>query len=31
VQWHPEMSYATHPDQRAPFRAFLDAARASLG
>ena len=31
VQWHPEMSYATHADQRAPFRAFLDAARASLG
>jgi hypothetical protein len=26
VQWHPEMSYATHPDQRVPFlEAFLDA------
>jgi putative glutamine amidotransferase len=31
VQWHPEMSYATHPDQRPPFRAFLDACRAALG
>jgi putative glutamine amidotransferase len=30
VQWHPEMSYATHPEQRAPFRAFLDAVRLQL-
>ncbi len=30
VQWHPEMSYATQPDQRAPFRAFLDACRAAM-
>lgn len=30
VQWHPEMSYATHPEQRAPFRVFLDACRAHL-
>jgi putative glutamine amidotransferase len=30
VQWHPEMSYASHPEQRAPFRAFLDAVRAHL-
>ena len=28
VQWHPEMSYAAYPDQRVPFRAFLDACRA---
>lgn len=30
VQWHPEMSYANHPEQRAPFRAFLEAVRVSL-
>ncbi len=30
VQWHPEMSYATHPDQRAPFRLFLEACRAGV-
>jgi len=27
VQWHPEMSYDAYPDQRAPFRAFLEACR----
>jgi putative glutamine amidotransferase len=31
VQWHPEMSYATHPDQRVPFRLFLEACRAGVG
>lgn len=30
VQWHPEMSYATHPEQRAPFRAFLEACRTGV-
>jgi putative glutamine amidotransferase len=30
VQWHPEMSYASHPEQRAPFRAFMAAVRAHL-
>ena len=30
VQWHPEMSYAALPDQRTPFRAFLDACRSSV-
>ncbi len=25
VQWHPEMSYASHPDGRWPFRAFVQA------
>lgn len=30
VQWHPEMSYAAYPEQRAPFRVFLDACRAYL-
>lgn len=30
VQWHPEMSYASHPDQRAPFRVFVEACRAAL-
>lgn len=27
VQWHPEMSYVDHPDQRWPFRAFAEAVR----
>ena len=30
VQWHPEMSYAGHPDQRAPFASFLEACRAAV-
>ncbi len=30
VQWHPEMSYATYPDQRAPFRLFLEACRDAV-
>lgn len=30
VQWHPEMSYAAYPDQRTPFRAFLEACRATV-
>jgi putative glutamine amidotransferase len=30
VQWHPEMSYDGHPDQRAPFAAFLEACRAAV-
>jgi putative glutamine amidotransferase len=29
VQWHPELTYAAYPEQRAPFRAFLDAVRAA--
>lgn len=31
VQWHPEMSYAAHPDQRAPFELFMAAVRSHLG
>jgi putative glutamine amidotransferase len=31
VQWHPEMSYADHPEQRAPFEAFLRACGATAG
>jgi putative glutamine amidotransferase len=30
VQWHPEMSYAAYTDQRAPFRAFLEACNAAV-
>jgi putative glutamine amidotransferase len=30
VQWHPEMSYAALPDQRAPFASFLEACRATV-
>jgi putative glutamine amidotransferase len=30
VQWHPEMSYAAYPDQRAPFTGFLEACRAAV-
>jgi putative glutamine amidotransferase len=29
VQWHPEMNYATHPEQRWPFRAFAAALAAA--
>ncbi|MBA2665987.1 MAG: gamma-glutamyl-gamma-aminobutyrate hydrolase family protein [Trueperaceae bacterium] len=25
VEWHPEMMYATHPESRWPFRAFVEA------
>ena len=31
VQWHPEMSYADYPEQRAPFEAFLRACGAGHG
>lgn len=27
VQWHPEMSQAQHPEQLAPFRAFIQAVK----
>jgi putative glutamine amidotransferase len=30
VQWHPEMSYADFPAQRAPFAAFLEACRGAV-
>lgn len=31
VQWHPEMSFQAHPEQIAPFRAFMNAVEeASL-
>lgn len=30
VQWHPEMSFARHPEHLAPFQAFLAAARERL-
>lgn len=29
VQWHPEMSQERHPEQLAPFRAFIDAVSES--
>lgn len=28
VQWHPEMSFARHPEHLAPFAALVEAARA---
>lgn len=31
VQWHPEMSFARHPDQLAPFAAFAGALHERAG
>ncbi len=31
VQWHPEMAFTNHPEQRAPFDLLLDAARLHEG
>lgn len=30
VQWHPEMAYVTHPEQRAPFDLLVRAAEEQL-
>lgn len=30
VQWHPEMSFQAHPEQIAPFRAFMRAVEETL-
>lgn len=30
VQWHPELMFRAHPDQLAPFRSLVDAARERM-
>ena len=30
VQWHPEMSFAKHPEHLAPFRLFMSAVKEEL-